>query len=360
MSAIVDPQPDRFASDNARWQAVVGRDPAADEHFWFAVRTTAVFCRPSCGARTPRRENVAFYASREAARADGYRPCKRCRPDEAPAAERHRAFVRDACARIDAAEAPVPLAELAAPSGLSEAYFHKLFKRLVGVTPRQYAIARRNARVGEALRDGESVTAAIYAAGFGGNSRFYAQSTERLGMTPREYRRGAPGQALRYASAACWLGRVLVAATARGVAAILLGDDEAALRRELAERFPGARLEAAEPGSDYARWLDAALACVDAPDGAGALPLDVTGTAFQERVWRALRDIPAGETASYGQVAAAIGAPDSARAVARACASNPVAIAIPCHRVVRADGAPGGYRWGAERKRRLLEHERRG
>lgn len=360
MNAIIKLRPDPYASEEARWNAVVNRARDADDAFWFAVRTTSVYCRPSCAARTPRRENVAFYDSRDAARKDGFRPCKRCRPDEPHREERHQALIRAACARIDTAEGPVPLAELATDSGLSEAYFHKLFKRVVGVTPRQYAIARRNARVGEALRGGESVTSAIYDAGFGGSSRFYEQSTARLGMTPREYRRGAPGQALRYRCAPCWLGRVLVAATERGVSAILLGDDDAALRADLRARFPGAELEAAEPDSPFAAWIDAALAQIRAPDGAQTLPLDVAGTAFQERVWRQLRAIPAGRTATYGEIAAAIGDPHAARAVARACAANPVAVVIPCHRVVRADGAAGGYRWGAARKQRLLEAERRG
>lgn len=346
-----------YESDEARWTAVLARDEAAEGRFWFSVATTGVYCRPSCAARQPRRENVAFYEQRTAAEKAGFRPCKRCRPDLPPRSERHRDLVAAACRRLSAAETPPVLAELAAHAGLSPHHFHRIFKTTIGVTPKQYAAAQRTERMREALESGASVTEAIYDAGFGGNSRFYEQADARIGMTATSFKKGGKGMSIRYGTAQSWLGPVVIAATERGICAILFGEDEKRLNADLCSRFPEAQFEPAEPGSDFQCWIDATLAFLKAPENGFSLPLDIAGTAFQEQVWQALRNIPAGVTASYADVARAIGKPKSVRAVAQACGANPVAIAIPCHRVVRSDGGLGGYRWGIERKKSLLARE---
>ncbi len=346
-----------YESDDARWSAVLARDEAAEGLFWFSVATTGVYCRPSCAARQPRRENVAFYEQRAAAEKAGFRPCKRCRPDLPPRAERHRDLVASACRALTAAETPPGLSELAADAGLSPHHFHRIFKAAVGVTPKQYAAAQRTKRMRAALEAGASVTEAIYDAGFGGNSRFYEQADARIGMTATSFKKGGKGMSIRYGTAQSWLGSVVIAATERGICAILFGEDESHLNEDLRARFPKADFEPAEQGSDFQQWIDATLAFLKAPDNLFSLPLDIAGTAFQEQVWQALRNIPAGKTASYADVARAIGKPKSVRAVAQACGANPVAIAIPCHRVVRSDGGLGGYRWGIERKKSLLARE---
>ena len=348
----------RFATDAARWDAVRRRDPAADGIFLYSVRTTGVFCRPSCAARTARRENVEFHPTAADAAHAGFRPCKRCRPDLPPRAEREAALVAAACRTIESADAAPLLAELAAGAGVSPYHFHRMFKRVAGVTPKAYATAHRQRQVQESLSAGIGVTESLYAAGFNAASRFYAAAPEMLGMAPSVYRKGGAGEAVRHAVGRCSLGCVLVAATDRGICAILLGDDPADLEAELETRFPKARLVAPEP--DFAELVAAVVGFVDDParaEGLG-LPLDVRGTAFQRRVWEALRDIPAGRTASYTEVARNLGAPRAARAVAGACAANALAVAIPCHRVVAADGGLAGYRWGIERKRLLIERER--
>ncbi len=347
-----------FITDEERWQAVLRRDEAAEGRFWYSVATTGVYCRPSCAARQPRRENVAFYTRRDAAERAGFRPCKRCRPDLPPRAERHRDLVAAACRRLVAAEVAPSLAELAGEAGLSPHHFHRIFKASLGVTPKQFAAAHRAGRMKEALEAGASVTEAIYDAGYGGNSRFYEQADARLGMTATSFKQGGKGMSIRYATARNWLGPVLVAATERGICAILFGEDDETLLQDLRERFPTASFEAAEPESDYQSWIEETLAFMKAPEAGCALPLDIAGTAFQEQVWQALRAIPSGETASYAEVARAIGKPKAVRAVAQACRANPIAIAIPCHRVVRSDGGLGGYRWGIERKESLLARER--
>lgn len=347
-----------YADDESRWRAVRGREAAADDRFWYAVATTGVYCRPSCAARPARAENVSFFDSRAAAEAAGFRPCRRCRPDLPPRRERLAATMAGICRRIEAAEEEPALAEMAAWAGMSPHHFHRLFREVVGVTPKQYAAARRAGRVDSALRSGASVTTAIYDAGYNASSRFYESAPARLGMTATAVRRGGSGETVRHATARGWLGLTLVAATERGVCAILFGEREADLLAELARRFPRAALEPAEPGSPYQAWIDRTLAYLDAPSGAPDLPLDVAGTAFQERVWRALREIPEGETRTYAQVAAAIGAPRAVRAVANACGANPAAVVIPCHRVLRSDGGLGGYHWGEARKERLLARER--
>lgn len=347
-----------FRTDDARWAAVLRRDPAADGAFLYAVATTGVYCRPSCAARPARRENVTFHATRTAAERAGFRPCKRCRPDLPPRAEREAALVAAACRTIEAAEEQPLLDALAGQAGLSPFHFHRLFRRVTGVTPKAYAAAHRARRVTDGLRSGASVTEALYGAGFGSSGRFYEAADGMLGMLPSAYRAGGKGEAIRYALGQAELGTVLVAATARGICAILLGDDPAALADDLCTRFPQARLQPADEG--FGAWVDAVVALVDAPGEGGrfALPLDIQGTLFQRRVWEALRAIPAGSTVSYGELADRLGAPGAARAVAAACAANKLAVAVPCHRVVASGGSLSGYRWGVDRKRALLGKER--
>ena len=342
-----------------RWAAVVARDPKADGQFCYSVRTTGVYCRPSCGARPARPENVTFHASPADAERAGFRACKRCRPDAAPRAEQQGALIAELCRYIESADEVPTLDALAQRAGLSAYHLHRLFKRTTGVTPKAYAAAHRAGRVRARLARGDSVTEAIYGAGYNSNGRFYAESNQVLGMTPTEYRDGGSGATeIRFAIGACSLGAILVARSDRGVAAIMLGDDPDALARDLQDRFPHARLIGGDAG--FERLVAQVVGFVEAPHIGLDLPLDVRGTAFQQRVWQALREIPAGATASYAQVARRIGAPQSVRAVAQACAANPLAVAIPCHRVVRSDGALSGYRWGVERKRALLEREVRG
>ncbi len=345
-----------FATDAARWQAVRCRDAAADGGFFYSVKTTGVYCRPSCAARPARRENVAFHASTAAAEGAGFRPCKRCRPDQPPRAEREAAVVAAACRSIESADSAPALAVLATQAGMSPHHFHRLFKRVTGVTPKAYADAHRQRRVQRQLSAGGPVTDAIYDAGFNSSGRFYETAPGMLGMTPGAWRRGGQGEAIWHSLADCSLGRVLVAGTERGLCAILLGDDDAALLADLGARFPKAQLSAPEPR--FGEWMAQVVRLVDHPAQGFALPLDIRGTAFQRRVWQALRGIPAGQTQSYTQLAVRLGLPRAVRAVAGACAANAIAVAIPCHRVIAADGKLTGYRWGLERKRRLLQRER--
>lgn len=338
-----------------RWAAVVARDAAADGRFYYSVKTTGVYCRPSCAARTPRPENVTFHRTTADAERAGFRPCKRCKPDQPPLAVQHAAKIADLCQFIEGAERAPTLDELAQRAGLSAYHLHRLFKRVTGVTPRAYAAAHRAERMRRALDRGATVTAAIYDAGYGSNGRFYAESDQVLGMTPTRYRAGGKDTAIRFAVGECSLGSILVAASARGVCAILLGDDPDALARDLQDRFPRADLIGGD--REFERLVAQVVGLVEAPVRGLDLPLDVRGTAFQQRVWQALRAIPAGATATYAEIAERIGLPQSVRAVAQACGANPVAVAIPCHRVVRSDGGLAGYRWGVERKRALLERE---
>ena len=344
-----------YSTDEARWNAVQERDEQAAGRFVYGVTTTGVYCRPGCASKQPRRENVRFFDTWEAAEAAGFRACKRCTPNAPVNAGPHDEAILRACRRIENSEEAPSLAELAHDAGLSPSHFHRLFTRATGVTPKQYALAQRARRVRASLGDSPTVTEAIYAAGFGASSRFYEGAVDTLGMTPTEYRNGGAGQRIRYAVAPCYLGWVLVAATERGVCALEFGDGPAELREHLRARLPGAHLVGDDP--DFAGWIEQVLAFLDAPEAGLRLPLDVAGTAFQRRVWAALREIPAGATASYGEIAARIGKPKAGRAVAGACAANRIAVAIPCHRVVRRDGEPGGYRWGVERKRELLRRE---
>ncbi len=338
-----------------RWAAVAARDAAADGTFYYSVGTTGVYCRPSCASRPARPENVMFHATAAAAEGAGFRPCKRCRPDQPPLAERHAAKVAELCRLIENAERRPSLAELAEHAGLSAHHLHRLFKAVTGLTPKAYAAAHRARRVRRELERGATVTEAIYGAGYNSSGRFYEESNALLGMTPTTYRAGGADTAIRFAVGQCSLGAILVAASGRGVCAILIGDDPEPLARELQDRFPSAALIGGDAG--FERLVATVVGFVEAPRLGLDLPLDVRGTAFQQRVWLALRQIPAGTTASYTEIAARIGAPKSVRAVAGACAANPLAVAIPCHRVVRYDGGLSGYRWGVERKRALLDRE---
>jgi AraC family transcriptional regulator of adaptative response/methylated-DNA-[protein]-cysteine methyltransferase len=347
----------RKDTDDARWNAVTSKDKRADGRFFFSVRTTGVYCRPSCPARRARRENVAFHLSCDAAEAAGFRACKRCRPREASQSERDAALIASACSLIEKSDEPLRLAKLAAASGLSPFHFHRLFKAATGLTPKAYADAHRADRVRKALPASKTITAAIYDAGFNSNGRFYASSAQVLGMTPGRYRAGGERVQIRFAIGECSLGSILVAATDKGVCAILLGNDPDALVRELQDRFAKAELIGGD--AVFETLVAKVVGFVEQPRLGLDLPLDVRGTAFQQRVWRALRQIGVGKTASYGEIAARIGNPKSIRAVAQACAANMIAVAIPCHRVIRTDGQLSGYRWGVQRKRALLDREKR-
>ena len=345
-----------YASDAARWAAVEQRDAGADGHFVYAVRSTGVYCRPSCGARAALRANVSFHADCAAAEQAGFRACLRCKPKAAPLAERHAQAVAQACRLLEADDGAPDLAALAAACGMSRFPFHRVFKAQTGITPKAYAAACQARRVSAGLAAAASVTEAIYAAGYNSSGRFYADAGARLGMTPTRFRAGGAGETIRFAIGASTLGAILVAASAQGICCILLGDDPELLARDLQDRFPRAELEGADAA--FAATVARVVGFVEAPQLGLDLPLDVRGTAFQQRVWQALRAVPAGETVSYGELAARLGMPAGARAIAGACAANPIAVAVPCHRVVRNDGALSGYRWGVERKRALLERER--
>jgi AraC family transcriptional regulator of adaptative response/methylated-DNA-[protein]-cysteine methyltransferase len=344
-----------FSTDDERWAAVQARMREADGACYYSVRTTGVYCQPSCPSRGARRVNVAFHANRADAEAAGFRPCLRCKPDQPPLAERQAAAVAQACRLIDAAVDEPDLASLAEACGMSRFHFHRVFRAHTGITPKAYAAARRAERLQRELAQAPTVTAAAYDAGFSSSGRFYAASSGVLGMTPQRYRGGGGGETIRFAVAACSLGALLVAVTGKGICSILLGDDPDALVRDLQDRFPKAELIGAEAG--FEDTVAQVVAFVEAPRIGLGLPLDVRGTAFQQRVWQALRSIPAGRTVGYAELAAQLGMPQGARAVAGACAANPVAVAIPCHRVVRNDGSISGYRWGVERKKTLLERE---
>ena len=345
------------ASKDPRWLSVLARDPAADGQFVYAVKTTGVYCRPSSGSRIPKPENVEFFASAKEAEAAGYRPTKRAVGDRTAVAQHHAALVAEACRRIEEAEAPPTLEALAADVGMSPFHFHRVFQDATGLTPKAYAAAFRAKRVRDKLAKGaKSITGVIYDTGFGSNGRFYEVSERLLGMKPKEYRAGGANAEIRFAVGRCSFGDILVARSNRGVCAILLGDDPERLVRDLQDQFPSAELIGADP--EFEDLVALIVAFVEAPSVGLDLPLDIRGTAFQERVWRALRNIRPGDTASYAEIAKRIGRPKAVRAVAQACANNHLAVAIPCHRVVRSDGGLSGYRWGIERKRELLERER--
>ena len=348
---------DAYASDASRWAAVEQRDPRADGHFVYGVKTTGVYCRPSASTRLPRRENVEFFTTERAAKASGYRPSQRAHGDRTVVAAQRAAAVAKACRLIERSETPPNLDRLAAAVGMSPFHFHRIFKAETGLTPKAYASAFRARRLREELgvNGGGRVTDAIYEAGFNSNSRFYATSSALLGMRPKDYRAGGPNMSIRFAVGQCSLGAILVAQSERGLCAILLGDDPEELVEDLQDRFPKALLIAGDEA--FEGLVARVVGFVEAPSLGLNLPLDVRGTAFQERVWQALREIPPGATVSYAQVAARIGQPSAVRAVAQACSANNLAVAIPCHRVVRRTGELSGYRFGIERKRELLKRE---
>jgi AraC family transcriptional regulator of adaptative response/methylated-DNA-[protein]-cysteine methyltransferase len=341
--------------NDPRWAAVVARDPEADGQFFYSVKTTGVYCRPSCAARLARPENVRFHATCAEAEQAGFRPCKRCKPDQPPRAEQHAAKVAEICRLIEDAESVPDLDTLASRAGMSTYHFHRIFKATTGLTPKAYAIAHRASRVRDQLDRSRTVTEAIFDAGYNSTGRFYEKAHEVLGMTPSNYRAGGANIRIRFALGECSLGSIAVATSERGVCAILLGDDPDALVRDLQDRFPHANLIGGDP--EFEQLVAKVVGFVEAPGVGLDLPLDIRGTAFQQRVWQALRKIPAGSKVSYADIAKRIGSPSAVRAVAQACAANPLAVAIPCHRVVRNDGALSGYRWGVERKRALLERE---
>ena len=342
-----------------RWEAVRTRDAQADGSFYYSVQTTGVYCRPSCAARPALPENVRFHDSTADAERAGFRPCKRCKPTQASSVAHHAALVTEACRIIEAAETPPKLDELAGHVGVSAHHFHRIFKQATGLTPKAYAAAQRARRVRSELAApvSSSVTNAIFNAGYNAASRFYEEADGVLGMTPTRYQAGGKQVTIRFAIAQCSLGAILVAQSGRGVCAILLGDEAGVLAQDLQDRFPQAHLVGDDRSFDA--LVAKVVAFVEAPGLGLDLPLDVQGTAFQQRVWQALQAIPAGETASYADIAQRIGSPTAARAVAQACAANALAVAIPCHRVVRNDGALSGYRWGVERKQALLDREQR-
>ncbi len=336
-----------------RWQAVLGRDPAAA--FVYGVTSTGIYCRPACPSRRPSPANVRFFDDPAAAETAGFRACLRCRPDQA---DRHAALVAQACRAIEDSDEAIGLDALAGAAGLSPFHFHRLFKARTGVTPKAYADACRARRASQALDGPSTVTEALYEAGYGSSGRFYARSTDRLGMIPTRYRAGGAGETIRFALGQCSLGAILVAATPKGICAITLGDEPEALLHGLQARFHKAELIGGD--AEFERWVAQVIGFVEAPRLGLDLPLDIRGTAFQQRVWQALREIPPGETLSYTEVAQRLGLPKAVRAVASACAANPIALAIPCHRVRRIGGALAGYRWGLARKQALLVREAQG
>ncbi len=341
-----------YATDDAKWQAVVEKDQNADGKFYYSVKTTGVYCLPTCSARLALHRNVAFHNSPEEAERAGFRACKRCWPKGPTLAEEHAATVAKACRAIECAEELPTLDALAKTAGMSSYHFHRIFKAATGLTPKAYTVAQRSQRVREELSKRSTVTEAIYGAGFNSNSRFYAKSSKALGMTPTNFRNGGTGTTIRFAVAECSLGSVLVAASEKGVCAIFLGNDPNALAKELQDKFPKAHMIGGD--EKFERTVAQVIGFIEAPKIGLDLPLDVRGTAFQQKAWR---EIPVGSTVSYTDIAERIGAPKAVRAVAQACASNAIAVAIPCHRVLRNDGSLSGYRWGVERKSALLERE---
>ncbi len=354
--AIADLRMPLISNDDPRWAAVLAHDRAQDGNFFYAVRSTGVYCRPSCPSRRPRRDNVRFFTTSEEAERAGFRPCLRCRPLEVLPGDTRAATVERICRYIEQhLDEPVRLGALGRQFAMSPFHLQRTFKSVLGITPREYAETCRLRSLKNGLQSGRNVTEAMHEAGYGSTSRLYEKTDGQLGMTPSLYRLGANKLTIRYATVSSPLGRMLVAATDKGICSIAFGDSEASLLKGLRKEYPKAQFKRAE--AVLHRWIAALLQQMFGQPADIPLPLDIRATAFQRRVWQHLRSIPFGRTRSYAEVARDIGAPSASRAVAQACAHNPVAIAIPCHRVVRSDGRLGGYRWGLERKRQLLERE---
>ena len=355
MVAKTSRAPFRSVADDPRWARVVARDKSADGRFWYSVSTTGVYCRPSCPSRIANPSNVVLHDTLASAQATGFRPCRRCNPDGLSNEVENAALVAKACRLIEqSADAP-SLEELADSIGLSQSHFHRVFKAVTGLTPKGYAAAHRAKKLRQELVSGSTVTEAMYGAGFNSSGRFYEKSTDLLGMKPSQYRAGGANEEIKFAVGQSSLGAILVASSKKGVAAILLGDDADELVRSLQDRFPSAHLIGAD--REYEALVAQVVGFVEEPAIGLSLPLDIRGTAFQQRVWRALKEIPVGETVCYADIARRIGAPKSVRAVASAIAANNVAVAIPCHRVIRNDGSISGYAWGVARKRELIRRE---
>jgi AraC family transcriptional regulator of adaptative response/methylated-DNA-[protein]-cysteine methyltransferase len=354
-------QPPTPMNETNAWESVLHRDASADDRFLYGVTTTGIYCRPSCPSRRPRRDNVAFFSSAEAAERAGFRACRRCRPNRVKspsrAVQRAREYIDNHIAGLG--EERITLGQLAEESGLSPHHLQRKFKAVVGLTPAQYARARKSERLKGELKRGETVSRATFGAGYSSSSRVYEDACARLGMTPATYKRGGAGTHIQYVIAKTSLGTLLVGATDRGVCAVTLGDDAKNLEAALEREYPAAkRTRVDSPSSSLAAWVGEIVASVDEQRPLPEIPLDLQASAFQWKVWRELQKIPFGETRSYSEIANTIGSPKAARAVASACANNRVAVVIPCHRVVRQSGSLGGYRWGLERKRLLLEKER--
>lgn len=342
-------------SEQQRWEALIQRDPNADGFFVYAVLTTRIYCRPGCASRLPNRENVRFFETSAEAEAAGFRPCKRCNPNGAQPSD-HQNIIQKACRMIESAETSPSLEQLSQAVGLSPYYFQRLFKSIMGITPKQYFNQVRGERIRAHLQENQTVTQAVYNAGYASNSHFYEHARALLGMKPSQFQKGGIGMQIYYAISPCYLGWVLIAATPAGICAIDFGDNPESLEKGLKERF--SKAEWVETPPHFSHWVSTVLSFLESPDKKLDLPLDIHGTAFQRRVWLALQSIPAGATATYTQIAAQIGSPRAVRAVASACASNQIAVAIPCHRVIRSDGELAGYRWGLHRKKLLLEREK--
>ena len=344
-----------YLTDRERWNAVSHREKNADDAFVYSVRTTGVYCRPSCPARLARRENVAFHPTPKDAERAGFRACKRCKPNRLSVRAEQAAVIAQACKSIIDAEEPLALNALAEAVGMSPSHFHRMFKSMTGLTPKAYATAYRAKRLRDELSRPGTVTSAIYRSGFNSNGRFYAESNKRLGMKPTEFKAGGDGATIRFAVGECSLGSIVVAASHLGICSIAIGNDPNTLVKELQDRFPIAELIGGD--KQFERMVAQVVAFVENPSAGLELPLHVQGTAFQQRVWKALCEIPCGTTCTYSELAQKLGQPNATRAVAGACASNKLAVAIPCHRVVRTDGSLSGYRWGVERKEKLLHVE---
>jgi AraC family transcriptional regulator, regulatory protein of adaptative response / methylated-DNA-[protein]-cysteine methyltransferase len=339
-----------------RWEAIAQRNQDSEGAFLYGVKTTGIYCRPACASRLPNRDNVRFFQSTAEAEEAGFRPCKRCQPNATSPQEERIQLITRICKLIETSETSLSLSELAAVAGLSQYHFQRSFKEIVGVTPKAYEKAQREKRLRDQLQKGVSVTQSIYDAGFGTSSHFYEGANEMLGMAPSQYKAGAKNIEIQFATAQSFLGWVLVASTEKGICAIDFGESPETLIEGLKTRFPKALLR--EPDVEFSGWVAQVIAFIETPKRGLDLPLDIQGTAFQQRVWKALQTIPPGSTLSYSEVAQQIEMPSAVRAVATACAANTLAVAIPCHRVVRSNGELSGYRWGIERKRALLEQEK--